>query len=454
MKDIDKFEEECGVFGVFSKEEIDISHLTYYGLFALQHRGQESAGIAISNKKKLSCYKNMGLVADVFDEKILSSMKGNSAIGHVRYSTTGDSNVINAQPILCDFKLGKIAIAHNGNLLNISKLKEFLKDKGTAFQTTTDSEIILNLIARQADKSIEDAVISAIKVIKGSYALAILTEDKLIGVRDPNGIRPLCIGKINESYIICSESCALNSVGAKFVRDVMPGEMVVIDNEGIKSIYYSKNKKCAVCAFEYIYFAREDSIIDGIDVYLARSLAGKHLYKETPVEGDVVIGVPDSGIPAAIGYSKASGIPYQLGFIKNRYIGRTFIVPSQKIREKSVSIKLNPIKRNIAGKRVIVVDDSLVRGTTSRQIVKSLRKCGAREVHFRVASPMVKHCCELGIDIFNKKEIVGSSMKIDEIKKFIGADSLGYLSIDGLLKVFEKNEGFCLGCFNGNYPVK
>lgn len=451
--DDDKPKEECGVFGIFTKGNTRVSSLVYYGLFALQHRGQESAGITASNNEKLISYKEMGLVSDVFNDEILYDLKGNSAIGHVRYSTTGESKLSNSQPLLIQCKYGELALAHNGNIVNCKTQKEILKNRGSVFHTTTDSEIILNLIADQDEQSAEDAIIKAIKNISGSFALVLLTKDKLIGVRDPNGIRPLCIGKISDGYVVCSESCALNTVGAEFIRDVKPGEMIIISNEGMKSIMFSKDKRYSICAFEYIYFAREDSIIDGINIYSSRNLAGEVLYNECPAEADLVIGVPESGIPAAIGYSKASGIPFDLGFVKNRYVTRTFIKHSQPMRKKSVSVKLNPLRVNIEGKRIVVVDDSLVRGTTSMRLVESLKNAGAKEVHFRVASPMVKCPCYFGIDILHKKELIGSSMNIDEIREYIGADSLGYLSIDGLQEVLKEHNGICTGCFNGEYPV-
>ncbi|AAK79360.1 amidophosphoribosyltransferase [Clostridium acetobutylicum] len=452
-EDMDKFKEECGVFGIFSNKDIDASRLTYYGLYALQHRGQESAGIAVSNGKELCVYKNMGLVADVFNPEIIDSLVGSSAIGHVRYSTTGGSNANNAQPIMSNFKLGSIAIAHNGNLVNADVIRELLQDGGTMFQTSIDTEVILNLIARAAKKGIEKAVVDAIQAIKGSYAIVILTKDKLIGVRDPNGIRPLCIGKIDDSYIICSESCALDTVGAEFVRDVNPGEIVIVDKDGLRSINFAEKTKCETCAFEYIYFARPDSVIDGIDVNKSRELAGEQLFKDSPVEADIVIGVPDSGIPAAIGYARASGIPYTLGLIKNKYIGRTFIAPTQELREKAVSVKLNPVKSIIEGKRVVLIDDSIVRGTTSKRLVDIIRKAGAKEVHFRVSSPIVKFPCYFGIDTPYRKDLIGAHKTVEEIRDFIGADSLGYLSIDALLKTLGKDKKFCLGCFNGVYPV-
>ncbi|KEI01058.1 amidophosphoribosyltransferase [Clostridium botulinum C/D str. Sp77] len=453
--ELDKFKDECGVFGIYSKSQLDVASITYYGLYALQHRGEESAGIVVSDGKRLICNKEMGLVCDVFNEDILSKLKGKISIGHVRYSTSGESICTNAQPLLSNFKLGSIAIAHNGTLVNAESIKEELQNEGVLFQTSIDSEVILNLIARSTKCSIEESIIKAMQRVKGSYGIVVLTEDKLIGVRDPNGIRPLCIGKIENNYIVCSESCALNCIGAEFIRDIEPGEIVIIDENGIKSIKFSENTKHKTCAFEYIYFARPDSKIDGIDVYNARVEAGKQLFKEAPADADVVIGVPDSGIPAAVGYSKVSGIPYEIGLVKNKYVGRTFIAPSQDIRERAVSVKLSPLKVNVEGKRVVLIDDSIVRGTTSRRLVEVLRRAGAREIHFRVSSPIVKDPCFFGIATPYKEDLIGANMSVEEICKAIGADSLGYLSIDGLLDVLKngKNE-FCLGCFNGEYPVE
>ncbi|WP_032121494.1 amidophosphoribosyltransferase [Clostridium amazonitimonense] len=449
----DKFKEECGVFGIYSNNSFDVAKITYYGLYALQHRGQESAGIAVSDGENISLHKNMGLVSEAFDENSLSNLKGRAAIGHVRYSTTGSSNVINAQPILTNCKLGPMAIAHNGNLVNAEVIKELLEEGGSIFQTSIDSEVVLSLIARAAKKGIEKAVISAIQAVKGSFAMVILTEDKLIGIRDPNGIRPLCLGKIEDSFILCSESCALDTIGAEFVRDIKPGEIVVIGEEGIESIIYSEKIKPQVCSFEYIYFARPDSTIDGISVYEARRKAGEILYEECPVEADIVVGVPDSGIAAAVGFSKASNIPFGIGFIKNKYVGRSFISPSKEIREKTVSLKLNPLKENIKDKRVVLIDDSIVRGTTSKKLVEILRRAGAKEVHFRVSSPVVKYPCYFGMDTPYRKELIGSNLSLEEINKEIGADSLGYISQRGLMRSFGKEDGFCLGCFSGVYPV-
>ncbi len=449
----DKFKEECGVFGVYSNKSIEVSSMIYYGLYALQHRGQESAGIAVSNGETIDIHKGMGLVTEAFSKENLDNLKGSIGVGHVRYSTSGDTRIENAQPLLSQSKLGGIAMAHNGTLVNADVIKELLEDGGHIFHTSIDSEVIANLIARGAKKGIERAIFDAIQAIRGSFAMVILTEDKLIGVRDPHGIRPLCLGKIEDGYVLSSESCALDAIGAELVRDVEPGEIIIIDKNGTKSYKYSENTQCQTCAFEYIYFARPDSTIDGLDVHYSRVRAGEELYNEYKIDADIVVAVPDSGIPAAIGYSKASGIAYDTGFVKNRYVGRTFITPSQEIREKAVAVKLNPLKVNISGKRVILIDDSIVRGTTSRHLVDSLRRAGAKEVHFLVASPIVKFPCYFGIDTPYRSELIGAKKSIEEIKEAIGADSLGYLSMERMYECFKKDCGYCVGCFNGIYPV-
>ena len=450
---LDKFKDECGVFGVYSNSPMDVSGMTYYGLYALQHRGQESAGIAVGNGTEVDIHKGLGLITEAFTKDDLNRLKGHIAIGHVRYSTTGSTKVENAQPLLASSKLGHIAMAHNGNLVNADVIRDLLEDGGHVFHTTIDSEVIATLIARGAKRGIERAVVDAIQAVRGSFAMVIATKDKLIGARDPHGIRPLCIGKVDDAYVMSSESCALDAVGAEFVRDVEPGEVVVIDEDGIKSIKYSENTLCHTCAFEYIYFARPDSVIDGLDVQVTRVKAGEELYKEHPIEADLVSAVPDSGIPAAIGYARASGIPYDTAFVKNRYVGRTFITPSQEIREKAVAVKLNPLKVNVKGKRVILIDDSIVRGTTSKHLVDSLRRAGAKEVHFLVASPVVKFPCYFGIDTPYRSELIGANHSIEEMADMIGADSLGYLSMNGMYNTFKGKEGFCVGCFNGVYPV-
>lgn len=450
----DKFKEECGVFAIYSKDkEIPAASYAYYGLYALQHRGQESAGIVVNQDGKLTLKKAMGLVSEVFNEKELEVMRGKAAIGHVRYSTTGDSRVENAQPLVSDFKLGTIAIAHNGNLVNTDVLRELLEDSGSTFQTSIDSEVILKMIARQIKKGIERAVTDTMDAIKGSYGIVILTKDQLIGIRDPHGIRPLCLGLLDGNYVIASESCALDAIGAELVRDIEPGEVVIIDDNGLKSIKKSEKTTAKICAFEHIYFARPDSVMEGIPVYEARFKAGEFLYKDYPVEADVVVGVPDSGMPAAMGYAKASGIPFGMGLVKNKYIGRTFIAPTQELREKAVSVKLNALKCIVEGKRVVLIDDSIVRGTTSKRLVELLRRAGAKEIHFRSASPVVKYPCYFGIDIAYRRELIGAKMSVEEINDMIGSDTLGYLKMERLIEALGGENKYCLGCFNGVYPM-
>ncbi len=375
---LEKFKDECGVFGVYTNKEktVDVAAITYYGLYALQHRGQESAGIAVADGEKIDVHKGLGLITDAFKHEDLKKLQGHIAVGHVRYSTAGGKGIENAQPIVTTSKIGSIAMAHNGNLVNDDVIRELLEDAGQIFHTSIDSEVIACLIARSAKKGLTKAVIDAMSAVRGSFALVIMSQNKLIGARDPHGIRPLSLGKIDEGYILTSESCALDAIGAELVRDIEPGEIVVIDDDGVHSYRYSENTQCQTCAFEYIYFARPDSRIDGLDVHTTRVKAGMQLYKEHPIKADLVIAVPDSGIPAAIGYAKASGIPYDTGFIKNRYVGRTFITPSQEIRERAVAVKLNPLKVNLEGKSIVLIDDSIVRGTTSKHLVESLRKAG------------------------------------------------------------------------------
>lgn len=451
---IDKFQDECGVFGVYSKDEKKSSLITYYALHSLQHRGQESAGIVSNDKDgNFFQYKNMGLVSEVFKKEDIEKLLGNSSIGHVRYSTTGSSNISNAQPLIGECKLGKISIAHNGNLINADIIKDLMEDSGTIFHTSIDSEIIMNLISRNSKYGLEKSLQETVHAIKGSYAIVILLKDKLIGIRDPNGIRPLCIGKKNDSYFLSSESCALDTIGASLIRDVLPGEIVVIDNNGIKSIRENENIRSEVCSFEYIYFARPDSIIDGIEVYNSRRNAGKILYEECPIKADLVTGVPESGIPAAVGFSEVSNIPYGITLIKNKYIGRTFISPNQADREQSIHVKLNPLKSNVIGKKIVLVDDSIVRGTTSKKLIALLREAGAKEVHFRLSSPMVKYPCYFGIDTPHRNDLIASKLTLEQIKNEIGADTLGFLSIEGLLKSLGKSNDFCLGCFKGLYPL-
>ncbi|SHK06867.1 amidophosphoribosyltransferase [Tepidibacter formicigenes DSM 15518] len=438
----DKFREECGVFGIYSNRKYDMSSLLYQALNSLQHRGQESCGVAVSNGKNISSFKGMGLVSEVFNNKS-NEIYSKVAIGHTRYSTFGKSNLKNAQPILDE----DIAIAHNGNITNANSHKKHLLSKGIVFDTETDSEVFLKLLKENREKDLEKSLINISKQIKGGYAIVLLFKNKLIGIRDEKGIRPLCIGKLDDGYVLASESCTLNILGAKFIRDVNPGEIVIIDKIGLKSTYFKNNIKCKTCSFEYIYFAREDSVIDGVDVYKSRFLAGKELYKEHPTEADIVIGVPDSGIPAAIGYSKASGIEYEIGFVKNKYVGRTFIQPSRKIRERDISIKLNVIKGNVKGKNIVLIDDSIVRGTTSKKIVEMLKKAGTDKIHLRIASPIINNPCYLGIDTKDKKELLGAKKNLKEIKEFLKVDSIEYISIGGFIKTLQGKNGICLKCF-------
>lgn len=453
----DKPREECGVFGIYGRG-LDVSRMTYYGLYALQHRGQESAGIAVTEGHGIRLHKNMGLVPEVFSEEVLTRLSGNIAIGHVRYSTTGSSLVINAQPLVCYYARGMIALAHNGNLTNIAELRSSLAANGSVFQSTNDSEVIVNLIARYNQSKIEDAILKCMLDIKGSYSLVVMTEDKLIGVRDPYGVRPLCIGKLGGgAYVLASESCALDSIGADFVRDVEPGEIVIVDENGLHSIKKMAAKIQAGCIFEFIYFARPDSVIDGFSVNQVRREMGRQLAREYPADVDLIISVPDSGTAAARGYAAESGIPFDEGLMKNRYIGRTFIQPRQEMRELAVRIKLNPVKNVIKGKRVLIVDDSIVRGTTSGKIVRMLREAGASEVHLCISSPPIIHPCYYGIDTSVRKELIAAQMSVEEIRKFIGADGLHYLSLEGLLGVFGRDAlqcSFCTACFDGNYPIE
>ncbi len=453
---IDKLNEECGVFGVYDQDGHDCARLAYYGLYALQHRGQESCGIAVNDDGTIIHHKDMGLVPEVFNDVVLNHLKGSIAVGHVRYSTTGASLRENAQPLVTKYVKGTLTVAHNGNLVNAEEIRNELENNGAIFQTTIDSEVIAYLIARERVKchSVEEAVSQVMKKIKGSYALVVMSPRKLIGARDPLGIRPLCIGKIENSYVLASETCALDSINATFIRDVEPGEIVVIDGDGLRSIKDNCQGESKICVFEYVYFARPDSTIESANVYESRKEMGRILAREHPVEADLVIGVPDSGLAAALGYAEESGIPYGEGLIKNRYVGRTFIQPDQKQREQGVKLKLNALKDTVAGKRIIMIDDSIVRGTTSGRIVQMLKNAGATEVHMRISSPPVTHSCFYGIDTPSREHLVAANYPIEEIRKKVGADSLGYLSIEGLLKSPKGAKcGFCTACFDGNYPV-
>lgn len=461
MEKKDKLSEECGVFGIYDFDGADVASTIYYGLFALQHRGQESCGIAVSDtagpKGKVLSSKDMGLLNEAFTPEILEKLKGDIGVGHVRYSTAGSSTRENAQPLVLNYVKGTLGLAHNGNLINTPELRHELEYTGAIFQTTIDSEIIAYLIARERlnSKTVEEAVGRAMKKIKGAYSLIIMSPRKLIGARDPFGFKPLCIGKRENAYILASETCALDTVGATFVRDVEPGEIVTISPEkGIesdKSMCIPKNQH-ARCVFEYIYFARPDSYFDSVSVYNSRILAGKFLAMDSPVDADLVVGVPESGNCAALGYSLQSGIPYGQAFVKNSYVGRTFIKPKQKNRESSVQVKLNVLREAVEGKRIIMIDDSIVRGTTSDRIVHMLRQAGAKEVHMRVSSPPFLWPCYFGTDVPAREQLIAYNRTVDEICSIIGADSLGYLKEERLHELVG-DLGICKGCFNGNYPM-
>lgn len=452
--------EECGVFGVYSPETYDVASMTYYGLFALQHRGQESCGIVVNDDGLFQAYRDTGLVNDVFTSERLASLgRGNMAVGHVRYGTTGQSGRINAQPIFVNHIKGRMALAHNGNLVNTSELRTELEMQGSIFHTTSDTEVISYIITKErlTTDSIEDAVNRAMERLKGAYSLVVMSPSKLVAVRDENGFRPLCYGVTEDGrYVVSSESCALEAVSAKFVRDVEPGEIVVFDKSGVHSITDHCGKaKSSICVFEYIYFARPDSVIDGCCVYTARMRAGAFLALEHPAQADVVIGVPDSGIQAALGYSRQSGIPYDTGFIKNKYIGRTFIAPGQSSREDKVKIKLNPIADVVRGKRVVLIDDSIVRGTTIARIVGLLREAGATEIHIRISAPPFINPCYYGTDIDSRDNLIAVKHSVEEICEIAGADSLGYLSVASALKLTggTHSKGVCAACFTGDYPT-
>jgi amidophosphoribosyltransferase len=447
-------EEECGVFGIFNHQEA--ANLTYLGLYALQHRGQESCGIVSSDGNSLHSHKSMGLVADVFgDQDIFKQLPGKTAIGHVRYSTTGSSILKNVQPIMVDYSRGAVAVAHNGNIVNAQLVKDELEAWGSIFQTTMDTEIIVHLLAMSKENSLVDRLTEALNRVEGAYCLLLLTETEMVAVRDPNGFRPLCLGKLGDSYVVASESCALDLIEAKLVREIEPGEMVVIDNDGITSYFPFQKVQPTPCVFEFVYFARPDSYIFGKNVYMVRKELGRQLARENRLDADIVIPVPDSGVPAALGYAQESGLQFEFGLMRNHYVGRTFIEPQQSIRHFGVKIKLNPVKDILKGKRVVIIDDSIVRGTTSRKIIKMIRSAGAKEVHFCISSPPTSYPCYYGIDTPTRKELISSSHSIEEIRKYITADSLAYLSEEGLMKaVGSTKENYCSACFSGGYPVK
>jgi len=455
--DAEKLHEECGVFGICRRSGEGVVAEAYHALYALQHRGQESCGIAVNNDGVITCHKGTGLVTEVFTKDVMDKItEGSMAVGHCRYGTTGMQSPNNAQPLLVNHRKGAMALCHNGNLTNAAELREKLELAGAIFHSTSDSEVIAYIITQERLKcgSIEEAVQHAMGIIKGAFSLVIMSPTKLIAARDPHGFRPLCMGHIGDDIVFSSESCGLDAIGATFDRDVEAGEVVVVTKDGIKSHKLENACHDGMCVFEYIYFARPDSVIDGASVHEARLRAGAFLAEDHPVDADVVIGVPDSGIDAAIGYARQSGIPYGLGFIKNKYIGRTFIQPGQKHREDAVRIKLNVVKSTVEGKRVIMVDDSIVRGTTSARIVRLLREAGAREVHVRLSSPPFTHPCYFGTDIDSTENLIAAHHTCEEIAEIIGADSVGYLSLEACDKLAKGSKcGFCKGCFTGTYPV-
>ena len=456
--DTDKLHEECGVFGIYEEEGSDVAKDIYYGLMALQHRGQESAGISVSDTSgpmgNVITKKGMGLVSEVITKNVLNELEGNIGVGHVRYSTSGESSIDNAQPIAMNYIKGSLALVHNGNIVNADELKEKQKYRGVAHYTSSDSEVLAYEIIGERVKthSIEEAVKNAALRLRGGFACIVMSPRKLIAIRDPLGIKPLVLGKRGSSYILASESAAITTVGGKLIRDIKPGEIVSITREGIKSDESLCANKKAHCIFEYIYFARSDSVIDGIEVSQARKNAGIALARLDNVDADIVCGVPDSGLPAAEGYAEESGIPFAIAFYKNSYIGRSFIKPTKQERTAAVHMKLNVLKSVVKGKRIVLIDDSIVRGTTSRRLVQILRRAGAKEVHFRVSSPPVKFPCYLGIDTPSKGELISSTHELEEIRKEIGADSLAFISLEGMLKALGSN-AFCRGCFSGDYPV-
>ncbi|NWG13951.1 MAG: amidophosphoribosyltransferase [Acidobacteria bacterium] len=447
----DKLREECGVFAIVSHP--DAARMTYLGLYALQHRGQESAGIATLDGRKLRLHKDMGHVADVFDEERLEKLPGSSAIGHVRYSTAGSSELTNAQPIVIDSWRGPVALAHNGNLINASQIRRELERDGAIFHSTSDSEVILHLLSRSKRRTLVDAFIEALRIVRGAFSLVVLTADYLMVARDAHGFRPLCLGRVDGRYVIASETCALDLLDAEYVREVDPGEVLIIDEDMVESRFPLPKEKPAYCIFEHVYFSRPDSFVFGRTVDTSRHHMGIRLAREHPVEADVVVPVPDSGVSAAIGYARESGIPLEFGLIRNHYVGRTFIEPRQSIRNFGVKVKLNPVREILAGKRVILVDDSIVRGTTSKKIVHIIRGAGAKEIHLRISSPPIVGPCYYGIDTPTKRELIASSKTVEETRRFIGADSLGYLSLEALLESVGDTGCYCSACFTDRYPT-
>ena len=449
---LDKFHDECGVVGVYG--HLDAANLAYLGLYALQHRGQESAGIVASNNGSMHLEVGMGLVADVFSDSRLKKLPGKIAIGHNRYSTTGGSRIKNAQPCLIEYAGGTMAMGHNGNLVNASEIREKLGAAGAIFQSTNDSEVIVHLMAQSRRNLFVDRAVAALSQVKGAYSIVLMSENELIAARDPQGFRPLCLGKLDGAYIVASESCVMDLLEAEFIREIEPGELILINQFGMKSFHPFPKTATKQCVFEHIYFSRPDSYLFGQSVYSVRKLMGRALAREKPVEADVVVPVPDSGVISAMGYSEESEIPFQMGLIRNHYVGRTFIEPQSQIRNFGVKIKLNAVKPVIEGKRVIIIDDSIVRGTTSKKIVRMLREVGAKEVHVRISSPPTTHSCFYGIDTPTKGELVASNLDIDQTCEYLGADSLHYITLEKMLEIFgEQKDDFCAACFDGRYPV-
>lgn len=449
--------EECGVFGIWG--HADAAQITYYGLHSLQHRGQEGTGIVATDGNKLTIHKGLGLVSEVFSKGEINTLHGNGAIGHVRYSTAGGGGFVNTQPLLFNFQSGGLTLAHNGNIVNAQVLREELESQGSIFQTTSDTEVLAHLIRRSSDLPMAERVKKALKLVKGAFAFMVMTEDQLMIALDPNGFRPLSIGRLGDAYVFASETCAFDVVGATFEREVAPGELIIVDKDGLRSERFSDLIPRTICSMEYIYFARPDSNVDEINIHSARKSLGKQLAIEFPVDVDIITGVPDSSISAAIGYAEQSGIPYELGLIKNRYVGRTFIQPSQELREQGVKMKLSAVRGVVAGKRVVMIDDSIVRGTTSRRIVKLLREAGAKEVHVRISSPPITNPCFYGLDTSSTSELIAATKSVEEIRQEIGADTLEFLSVEGLMAGIgrssdQENNGQCLACFTGKYPTE
>jgi amidophosphoribosyltransferase len=454
LAEIKGLNEECGIFGVWGHK--DAAQLTYYGLHSLQHRGQEGTGIVVSDGNALTGVKGEGLVTEIFTAEAMKELAGSAAIGHVRYATAGGGGYENVQPLLFHSQSGSLALAHNGNLVNANSLKHQLESQGSIFQTSSDSEVLAHLIRRSGYQQMRDQVKNALSMLKGAYAYLIMTETELMAALDPHGLRPLSLGCLGDAYVIASETCAFDVIGAEYIRDIMPGELLIINEKGLTSERFALSSTKAICMMEYVYFSRPDSNIHGINVHTARKNMGKRLAVEAPIDADVVTGVPDSSISAAIGYAEAAGIPYEMGLIKNKYVGRTFIQPSQSLREQGVKMKLSAVRGVVEGKRVIMVDDSIVRGTTSRRIVSLLKEAGATEVHVVISSPPITNPCFYGIDTSSKEELIAADKEVEEIRALIGADSLTYLSLEGMVKALGQNgpTGFCLGCFTGNYPTE